>query len=124
MKFTFHIILFFATIVSCTKKLEKDITPPIVSITSPANGTTYLSGDVILITGSVTDNEFIAEAHIHVTNINTGALLMDVHLYPSASTANYNQSIVASSGFNYRIRVIAKDRDLNETMSFVDVSCP
>ena len=61
--------------------------------------------------------------HIHVTNRITGALLMDVHLYPGNSSTTFNQSIAAVAGVNYKIQVIAKDRAVNEAISSVEVTC-
>ncbi len=95
---------------------------PDITITSPANGQNFTSGQTIPITGSITDDKFIAEVHIHVTNTNTGALLMDVHLYPNGSPATLNQSITAVADINYKIQVIAKDRAVNESRSSVEVS--
>ena len=94
-----------------------------ITLTSPSNGEVYSAGDIILIRGNITDDKFIAEGHIHVTNLNTNALLMDIHLAPGGKTAGFDQFIVASAGFNYKIQVIAKDRAVNETISTVLVSC-
>ncbi len=121
---------FLVTLISflftaCKKNgAEEDRIQPVVTITSPANGTVYAAGDVILITGKIIDNDHIAEAHIHIINTNTSALLMDVHLYPATDSTNFNQFIVAGAGINYRIQVIAKDRAINEGRSSVEVSCP
>jgi hypothetical protein len=119
LAFLIVIVLF-----SCSKDpaTEKDTVLPVITITSPANGQNFTSGQTIQIAGTITDNKFIAEAHIHITNINTGALLMDVHLYPNGSSATFNQSITAVAGINYKIQVIAKDRAVNESRSSVEVS--
>lgn len=109
----------------CTKKsIEKDTILPVITIATPAAGQTFTPGQSILISGSITDNVYIAEAHIHVSNSNTGALLMDVHIYPAAASAVFNQSITASAGITYKIQVIAKDKAVNEARATVEVSCP
>lgn len=109
----------------CSKNsgTEKDIALPVITISSPTAGQTFVPGQTISIAGSITDNNYIAEMHIHVSNYNTGALLMDVHLYPAASSTTFNQSITAVAGVNYKIQVIAKDKAVNEARSSVEVSC-
>lgn len=74
-------------------------------------------------TGTITDDKYIAESHIHVTNKITGELLMDVHLYPGASSASFNQSINASSGKTYKITITAVDKQVNEGRATVEVTC-
>jgi hypothetical protein len=101
---------------------EKDTVLPVINISNPSNGQVFTPGQSIQITGSITDDKFIAEIHIHVTNSNTGTLLMDVHLYPNGSSATFNQAITAVAGVNYKIQVIAKDRAVNENRSSVEVS--
>ncbi len=111
-------------IASCSKSAgEKDNQRPVVTITSPANGALFSVGQVITIAGTATDNDHIVEMHIHVSNTNTGTLLMDVHLYPAGPNAVFNQPLTAAAGVNYRIQVLAKDRSANETISSVEVSC-
>ncbi|MBL7747173.1 MAG: DUF4625 domain-containing protein [Chitinophagaceae bacterium] len=111
--------------ISCSKDGDspKDTELPVVILNTPANNQVFNAGQPITISGSVTDNEYIAELHIHVSNTNTGALLMDVHQYPAGPGATFNQSITAVSGVNYRIQVIARDKEVNEGRSTVEVSC-
>ncbi len=102
---------------------EKDTVLPVITISNPTNGQVFTSGQNIQIAGNITDDKFIAEVHIHVTNTNTGALLMDVHLYPNNSATSFDQSITATASTNYKIQVIAKDRAVNEARASVEVSC-
>ena len=117
--------LFLLTLLTACGKpaAEKDKIFPVVSISSPANGQNFTPGQPIPITALVTDETYIAEVHIHVSNTNTGELLMDVHEYPAGKTGNISQSITAVAGVNYKIQVIAKDRAVNESRSTVEVSC-
>lgn len=110
---------------ACSKDpaTANDTELPVITLSTPASGQVYTAGQSITISGSITDNNYIAEVHIHVTNTNTGTLLMDVHLYPADKTMNFNQSITAIAGYNYRIQVIAKDKAVNEARSTTDVSC-
>ena len=121
-----YILLITAIVLaSCSKnkESERDKVFPVITINTPVNGQSFTAGQSIPISGTITDNEYIAEVHIHVSNNNTGALLMDVHIYPGANSTTFNESITASIGINYKIQVIAKDRAVNESRSVVEVSC-
>ena len=119
------LIITAALLVSCSKskESERDKVFPAITINTPVNGQSFTAGQSIPISGIITDNEYIAEVHIHVSNNNTGALLMDVHIYPGSNSTSFNESITASNGINYKIQVIAKDRAVNESRSVVEVSC-
>lgn len=102
---------------------EKDKVYPVVSISSPAAGQVFTPGQLIPINAEITDETYIAEVHVHVSNTNNGELLMDVHEYPAGKTGTIRQSITAVAGVNYKIQVIAKDRAVNETRQSVEVAC-
>ena len=125
MKLAFMWISTILLLSGCSKNAasEKDTIQPVITLTSPVNGQTFTPGQSIQINGAITDDKFIAEIHIHVSNTNTGILLMDVHLYPGSSSTTFNQSIMANAGINYKIQVIAKDRSVNEARTSVEVSC-
>jgi hypothetical protein len=124
MKTVLLMIVLLTAILSCSKNSsEKDSVPPVITLTSPTNGQLYTAGDVVLITGTITDDKYIAEVHIHISNAGTGALLKDIHLYPNGNTSTLNQFIDASAGVSYKIQVIAKDRGVNEVRSTVEVTC-
>lgn len=126
MKACYAFLIVVAVVLSsCSKnkESERDKVFPAITINTPVNGQSFTAGQSIPISGSITDNEYIAEVHIHVSNNNTGALLMDVHIYPGSNSTSFNESITASAGINYKIQVIAKDRAVNESRSVVEVSC-
>jgi Bacterial Ig domain len=125
MKLLFSGIALLLLVTGCSKNSadEKDTVPPVITITSPVNGQTFTNGQTINITGTIADDKYIAETHIHVTNNSTGNLLMDVHLYPASASASFNQTFTATAGINYKIQVIAKDRAVNEARASVEVSC-
>ena len=117
-------LFFILSSSSCSKDKDKtDTTPPLITINNPLDGQIFTNGQSIPISGTITDNEYIAEVHIHVTNINTGVLLMDAHMFPAAATLTFNQSITAMSGIHYKIQVVSTDREVNEGRSIVTVSC-
>lgn len=111
-------------LISCGKPAaEKDKVFPVVSISSPAAGQVFTPGQLIPINATITDETYIAEVHVHVSNTNNGELLMDVHEYPAGKTGNISQTITAVAGVNYKIQVIAKDRAVNESRQTVEVAC-
>lgn len=125
MRVTGILLVLFLIGPSCSKNptAENDKTLPVITISSPADGQVYTAGQTITITGSISDDKYIAEVHIHVSNTNTGTLLMDVHIYPASANTTFSQSITAAGGVNYKIQVIAKDRAVNEARAAVEVSC-
>jgi hypothetical protein len=124
MKTPLFSLIIMILLSACGKSAaEKDKTYPVVSISSPTAGQVYTPGQLIPINASITDETYIAEVHVHVSNTNTGELLMDVHDYPAGKTGSISQTITAASGVNYKIQVIAKDRAVNETRSTVEVTC-
>ncbi len=124
MKTPLFSLILLILLAACGKTTaEKDKIFPVVAISSPANGQSFTAGQSIPITATITDESYIAEVHVHVSNTNNGDLLMDVHEYPAGKTGTISQSITAVAGVNYKIQVIAKDRAVNETRSTVEVSC-
>jgi Bacterial Ig domain len=113
--------LMLLTVSACSKKNDQpaDLVKPVITINTPFNGQVFTAGQSIPIAGTITDNQYIAEVHIHVSNNLTGTLLMDVHLYPASASTTFNQSITASAGIEYKIQVIAKDKNVNESNTTV-----
>ncbi len=124
MKLFFTCMSLLLLFTGCSKNSadENDTVLPVITITSPVNGQTFTNGQTINITGTITDDIYIAETHIHVTNKSTGNLLMDVHMYPASASATFNQSFTATTGVNYKIQVIARDRAVNEARASIEVS--
>jgi Bacterial Ig domain len=126
MKKLLALLIIWILVTGCSKKssVEKDNEPPVIVITSPANNQIYSPGQVLDISGSITDNNFIAEVHIHVTNLSTGVKYLDVHIYPAGNSANFlNQSLTTVAGVNYKIQIVAIDRSVNQAVSSVEASC-
>lgn len=125
MKCCLSQLLILLLLAGCSDKnsADNDTELPVVTITSPTASQVFTNGQQINIAGTITDNKYIAEVHIHVSNTNTGVLIMDVHQYPGSNNTTFNQPLTAVSGVNYRIQVIAKDRAVNEGRSTVEVSC-
>ena len=125
MKFISGVLVYGLLFTACNKKsgVTPDHTPPAIVLLSPVSGQLFLSGQAIHISGSITDDQFISEAHVHVYNQLTGDKLMDIHLYPSGPTASFNENLAASQGITYQIQVLAADRNSNQSSTTVIVSC-
>ncbi|MBE2229604.1 MAG: hypothetical protein IAE96_03040 [Chitinophagaceae bacterium] len=109
---------------SCHKGAEeKDRLPPVVSLSAPLENQVFSAGQTIRVQGTVTDDKFIAEIHLHVSNAQTGGLLIDVHEYPAAASTNLDLPFTAVAGTSYKVQVIAKDRGANESRATLNISC-
>jgi hypothetical protein len=118
--------LFFllAIITSCSKSgtTASDNVLPVVSITSPAANQVFNGGQTINITAHLTDNARIVEVHVHISDMNTGALLIDIHRNPGNGDYALNENFVVQSGVQYKILILAKDNSANEGHAEVDIS--
>jgi hypothetical protein len=122
MRFYF-LIISLLLLGACSKsKSTNDIEAPIIAITSPAPNQVFTGGQSVNITGSITDNNRVAELHIHISNNNTGALLFDIHRTPSSGTYILNETFTTQSSVNYKIQVIAKDAVANETITTLNIT--
>lgn len=74
------------------------------------------------ITGTLSDNQQLAEVHVHISNHTTGTLLVDIHRYPLSAIYTLNESFTVQSGIEYKILVIAKDNSANENRATVLIS--
>ena len=112
-------------LLACSKDKDdtvNDNEPPVIFINSPDNNQVFNAGTRVIITGSVTDNKQVDELHIHVSDVFTGALLIDIHRAPETSSYSLNESFQAQSGIDYKIQVIAKDNSNNENRASVEIS--
>lgn len=120
--FTAILILFCF---SCSKSPgdDKDTQAPVVTINTPTNNQVFTGTQTITITGLVTDNKYIKEIHLEITNLATGQEYLHVHIHPDTSTSSFNQNFTVQPGITYRIRVIADDPSTNSSTQKVEVSC-
>ncbi len=123
MKQLFLYVAVLATL-GCNKTNPRnnDRESPVVVITAPLNNAVVTPNLPLNIMGTVSDNQYIAEVHIHITNMNTGQLMLDVHLYPAAAQASFSQPFTPQAGQRYRIQVIARDRSVNEGIQTLEIS--
>ncbi|MEP7374799.1 MAG: Ig-like domain-containing protein [Chitinophagaceae bacterium] len=123
MKSFLSLILVMITLGACSKNsTAKDNELPVITITSPASNQVFSAGEMVNITGTLSDNQKLTEVHVHISNSSTGTLLIDIHRYPAAATYNLNESFQAQAGINYKIQVIAKDNSANENHATVEIT--
>lgn len=120
----FFIASLLITGFSCSKNSngETDRVLPVVTISAPLNNQVFTAGQSVNITGTLSDNQQLAEVHVHISNNSTGTLLVDIHRYPLSATYILNESFIVQSGIEYKIQVIAKDNAANESRATVLVS--
>ena len=122
MKQLFLCSLACILLISCSKKNEDDKEAPVVTITSPTNNQTLPAGE-IHIKGTITDNAYINQVHIEISNLNTGVEYLHVHTHPTSKTYAFDQTFTVQQGIAYKIRVIAEDPSTNTSSGQVEVSC-
>jgi len=123
MKYRLPFLSVMILLTACSKNSTvKDNELPVVTITSPNNNQVFSAGATVNITGALSDNQKLAEVHVHISNNSTGTLLIDIHRYPMAATYNLNESFQTQAGINYKIQVVAKDNSANENRSTVEIT--
>ena len=124
MKRTFLLYVLFLFI-SCSKNSGKDqdYDAPVLTLNTPLNNQVYTSGQNIMISGQATDNKFINQIHIVITNLVTGTEYLHVHIHPNSSSFAFTQSYTAQAGISYKIDVIVDDASANSSAKSVQVSC-
>lgn len=113
MKSIFSIAAVLFLMVSCSRNngtVADDDLLPVVVLNAPANGQVFAGGSTVNISASITDNNRLAEVHVHISDRATGQQLIDIHRYPNASAYTLNETFQVQSGINYTVRVIAIDR--------------
>ncbi len=120
LKFFIVLSLFY---LSCSKSTgEKDRQAPVVIIQHPVHNAIIAGDQVMNISGTVTDNEYIDEIHIEISDLQTGEEYLHIHIHPNGSAYTYNQPFNPASGINYLVRVIAEDPSDNISSQKVEFS--
>lgn len=110
-------------LLSCKKSSSDadDREPPAISIQAPGAGASFAAGTPVPISGTITDANRIVQVHLHISNEESGQLLVDIHRYPGESAFAINETFTIPSAGSYRIRVIARDNEGNEGQETVSV---
>lgn len=118
------ILLLVVTAISCSKKNggSNDRIAPAIMLSNPISGQSFTSGLPVTITGTINDNEKIAEVHVHISNSDNGSLLVDIHRYPGTGSYTLNETFTIPASGTYRIQIIAKDNSANEGRATADIT--
>ena len=116
---------FLCLLVACSKgsSKDKDYEAPVLTLSTPSENQVYTSGQNIMIAGTATDNKFINQIHIVISNLATGTEFLHIHIHPNSNSYSFNQSYTAQAGIAYKIEVIVEDASTNSTAKSVEVSC-
>ena len=101
-----------------------DITPPVISIFTPITSQVFTNGNVINITGRITDDLGLYRGTIKVLNNANGSELMsqayEIHgLLLYNFSINYTPSVITSS--DYTVTISFEDHGANTTTKSVSV---
>jgi hypothetical protein len=112
-------------LIACSKGSggEKDDEAPVVTLQSPVNNEVFTGSQSITVSGTVTDNKYIKEIHIEITNLLTAAEYLHVHIHPAAKSFDFSQAFTVQPGISYKIRVIADDASSHSTVKSAEISC-
>jgi phosphate-selective porin len=101
-----------------------DVTAPVIDITTPAVNQVFASGNVINVTGKLTDDYGLYRGNIRITNDANGAVLKE-QLYEIHGLLSYDYSIsytaTVIAAANYTVTVTFEDHGLNTTTKSVKI---
>jgi len=60
--------------------------------------------------------------HIEISNLNTGAEYLHVHIHPTSKSYAFDQLFTVQSGIEYKIKVIAEDASANTFFKEIEIS--
>jgi phosphate-selective porin len=101
-----------------------DVTAPIIEIATPAANQVFLSGNLITITGKLTDDYGLYRGSIRITNDANGTVLKE-QLYEIHGLLLYNYSISytanVTASADYTVTVTFEDHGLNTSTKSVKI---
>jgi hypothetical protein len=92
-------------------------------LNTPLDNQVYTAAQNIMVSGTVTDNKYIQQLHIVISDFGSGEEYLHVHIHPASSSFNFNQSYTPTHGVSYKIQVIADDPSANTSGKTAIVSC-
>jgi Bacterial Ig domain len=123
---TLSLYFFLCVLLSgCSKNSQsnKDTELPVITLDTPLNNQNFADGQTVTISGAITDNQYIAEVHIVVSDLATGDLRVHAHLYPASTAASFSQDFTVNTGVDYKVEIIVLDRSRNQAVSSVQITC-
>ena len=120
MKIKFFIISLSALLIafSCTKK-ETDTTPPFITISSPAVGEMFTSGDSVLVAFSVTDADLHGYDYAIIKTA-TDDTIFDNDLHSHASITFNQKFKLSDAATQFKLIVNGEDHSGNTSSKSVN----
>jgi len=116
----FLFILALISLIACTKN-GGDTEKPVIILNTPTGNQQFTGGQVVNITGVVTDNDEIHHVHVIVTNKTNSAEILHSEDHADSKTYNINKSFTAQSGITYKIHIEADDHAGNTAVVDIEV---
>lgn len=119
------VFIFILFLSACAKDpaTENDKEAPIIKLFSPVEAHIYSPGQNIKIAGTITDNNYIAEVHIVLSNNTAGGEILHAHLYALGDSTSFEHDIPAIAMTEYKVVITAIDRSRNESYSRTIFTC-
>ena len=107
-----------AASLGCSKSSSErnDREAPVITVTGPVDDQVYAGAQTIRITGSATDNAYLKEIHVEISDLSTAEEYLHVHIHPAAASYRFDQPYDVKASTQYRIRVIADDASSNSSV--------
>ena len=119
MKILLFIIILFLSACAKDTVTENDKEAPVINLFSPVDAHIYSPGQNIKIAGTITDNNFIAEVHIVLSNNTAGGEILHAHMSSLGDSTSFEHDIPAAALTEYKVVITAIDRSRNESYSRV-----
>jgi len=117
-------IIFFLAVtlfIACSKS-GGDTEKPTITLGSPTSNQHFTAGQVVNITGSITDNDELHHVHIMVTDKTHSSEVIHFEEHADAKTYNFNKSFTAQAATTYKIHVEADDHVGNIAVVEIEVN--
>ncbi|MEO5563640.1 MAG: DUF4625 domain-containing protein [Chitinophagaceae bacterium] len=124
LKRIYILSLLWISIAACSNKSDSidDKELPVIQLLSPTANQVFTAGQTVIVGGNITDNNKLAEIHVHIYNNTSGQLLMDIHRFPVGGTYALNETFTVQAGIQYKIQVLATDKSANQQNQTVFIS--
>ncbi len=114
------LIISLVILVGC-KKSGGDSEKPAISLDTPIANQLFAPGQLVSITGNITDNDELHEVHVIATNKTSGAEVVHLHEHVDAKSYKINQSFQVQTGVTYKIHIEAQDHVGNTSQVEIEV---
>jgi len=114
------VLLFSLLLFSCSKN-NGDTQKPVVILNTPTGDQQFNAGDIVHITGSVTDNDEIHMVHVIVTDLTHDTEVHHLMYHADEKSYNFDETFTIQAATTYKIHVEADDHVGNTTIIEIQV---